>query len=450
MFEQLSNQRKEQILSFDEKNYTICGCVKKGNAWFLKIKHSLCGKNYESRIDKFLDAKQRCSCERKNKNLKFKNKDELQDFLNKKTKNEYKIMTEFYMSHQPITILHKKCGYKYEIKRAEYIFAHDSFKAKCPICNNRTKNSVEKLNFKFNRLNINCEIFGEYKTGCKKINIKNNNCGHVYEKYLSDISKNYHLINLCPICSKYGQSSYETMIYDFLKSFYDGVIIKKYRSNNKEIDVYLPELKIGFEINGLYWHSNHFIDDDYHINKISFFKNRGIYILNIYEDLFFDKELFENVKLYIKNLITKKYKQISEKTYLRQISYDDFVEYSNKKRLFFSSIYNDNFNYKYLYDENENIICCFAEKNNIVYELHFDVNYSICDIIHELKKFYNTFLLSSNVDYFKLNQNIEIKYYKVFELINNYHKAIPIEKTAQPLKNYICDSGYFELTYKSI
>jgi hypothetical protein len=41
-----------------------------------------------------------------------------------------------------------------------------------------------------------------------------------------------------------------------------------------EIDIYLPELKLGFEFNGLYWHSNKFKEKNYHLNKTDWFKEK--------------------------------------------------------------------------------------------------------------------------------------------------------------------------------
>jgi len=43
-------------------------------------------------------------------------------------------------------------------------------------------------------------------------------------------------------------------------------------------------LNLGFEFNGLYWHSDKFKDKWYHINKTNYFKERGIRIIHIWED----------------------------------------------------------------------------------------------------------------------------------------------------------------------
>lgn len=90
---------------------------------------------------------------------------------------------------------------------------------------------------------------------------------------------------LCTICYPIGdsQSIKENELYNFIISVYDGEIIQSYR-DVLEIDVYLPELKIGFEFNGLYWHSEDWKDKWYHLNKTNHFKERGIRIIHIWED----------------------------------------------------------------------------------------------------------------------------------------------------------------------
>ncbi len=49
----------------------------------------------------------------------------------------------------------------------------------------------------------------------------------------------------------------EKELLDFIKKSYKGVVLQSYR-DNLEIDIYLPDLKLGFEFNGLYWHSEEY------------------------------------------------------------------------------------------------------------------------------------------------------------------------------------------------
>lgn len=69
----------------------------------------------------------------------------------------------------------------------------------------------------------------------------------------------------------------------FIKSIYDGEIIQSYR-DGLEIDIYLPELKIGFEFNGVWWYSDVYKDKCYHLDKTRFFSESDIRIIHIWED----------------------------------------------------------------------------------------------------------------------------------------------------------------------
>lgn len=94
-------------------------------------------------------------------------------------------------------------------------------------------------------------------------------------------------ISLCTICYPISdqKSIKEKELFKFIQNNYSGDIISGYR-DGLEIDIYLPELKIGFEFNGLYWHSDEYKDKSYHINKTNSFKDKGIRIIHIWEDDF--------------------------------------------------------------------------------------------------------------------------------------------------------------------
>ena len=90
---------------------------------------------------------------------------------------------------------------------------------------------------------------------------------------------------LCTICNPIGdlRSIKENELYRFILSIYDGEIIQSYR-DGLEIDIYLPNINIGFEFNGLYWHSEKYKDKNSHFDKTEYFHKRGIRIIHIWED----------------------------------------------------------------------------------------------------------------------------------------------------------------------
>lgn len=117
----------------------------------------------------------------------------------------------------------------------------------------------------------------------------------------------------CIKCNPISNSSSlgEVDLFDFISSIYSGPIIRNYRQK-KEIDIYLPDLKIGFEYNGLYWHSEAFKDKNYHSEKWHYFKERGITIYGIWEDDYlFKKEI-------VSSIIRAKTGKIENKIYARK------------------------------------------------------------------------------------------------------------------------------------
>ncbi len=114
------------------------------------------------------------------------------------------------------------------------------------------------------------------------------NCknGHEFtihiDNYHSRLKNNLPLCTVCyPISN--SRSIKEEELYKFISSVYDGEIVQSYR-DGLEIDIYLPDLKLGFEFNGLYWHSEEYKDKNYHLEKTKYFSDRDIRIIHIWED----------------------------------------------------------------------------------------------------------------------------------------------------------------------
>lgn len=89
----------------------------------------------------------------------------------------------------------------------------------------------------------------------------------------------------CPHCG-YHTSKKEKELYDRLKEWLpDDEIIRNYRKDGHEIDLYVPSYKLGIEYNGLRWHTEQFKRDrNYHLNKLLYYKDNGIRLIQIFED----------------------------------------------------------------------------------------------------------------------------------------------------------------------
>jgi hypothetical protein len=173
-------------------------------------------------------------------------------------------------------------------------------------------------------------------------------------------SRYYRGVETCTFCNKLNSvsSSYEDLIFEFIKSNYNETIIKSYR-DKFEIDLYLPELKIGIEINGLYWHSNKFKEKNYHLNKTNYFKDKDIRIVHIWEDdIIFKIDL---IKSMIINLLKKSNRIYARKCNISYI-YDKNVvkSFLNKNHL---QGYNNNikFSIGLFYNGNLVSMMCFND-----------------------------------------------------------------------------------------
>jgi len=82
-----------------------------------------------------------------------------------------------------------------------------------------------------------------------------------------------------------GRSKMKLDVLEFIKLNYTGDIISNTRSViDNEIDIYLPDLGLAFEFNGLHQHSDLHKDKYYHINKSNDCLDKDIQLIHIWED----------------------------------------------------------------------------------------------------------------------------------------------------------------------
>ncbi len=91
-----------------------------------------------------------------------------------------------------------------------------------------------------------------------------------------------------------------------------GFNVKKTNDTLYEIDIYLPEYKLGIEYNGEYWHSSTYKNKNYHIDKTNHFKEKGIKIIHIWNNE------WQTKKEIIKSIILSKLNKYQNCIYARK------------------------------------------------------------------------------------------------------------------------------------
>src|SRR5574343_18082 len=94
--------------------------------------------------------------------------------------------------------------------------------------------------------------------------------------------------SICTNCYPISDNSslMQVELADFIRNNYDGEIIinEKKIISPYEIDIFLPKLNIGFEFNGLWWHSEAFKENTYHKSKFNKSVENNIKLYTIWED----------------------------------------------------------------------------------------------------------------------------------------------------------------------
>jgi len=232
-------------------------------------------------------------------------------------------------------------------------------------------------------------------------------------------------------------SGKEILLFKLISEIYDGEIIQSYKVGKKEIDIFLPDLQLGFEFNGLYWHSEMFLEKDYHLKKTKLCRDNGIRLIHIFEDDFDYKN--EIIKSIILNAINKSQKIYARNTEIKKLNDKQTV----KKFLLenhLQGFVNCNINYGLYYNNELVSVMSFSKKRKILDKNTNDNEYELVRFCNKLnlsvvggasklfKKFLNDFKPNEIISYcdlswgtgnlyrnlgFKLNSTTEPNYHYI-------------------------------------
>lgn len=74
----------------------------------------------------------------------------------------------------------------------------------------------------------------------------------------------------------------EIELREYVQSIYSGEVTRT-NDGTYELDIYIPDKKVGIEYNGNYWHSLKNREKNYHYNKSKHFEEKGIRVIHIWE-----------------------------------------------------------------------------------------------------------------------------------------------------------------------
>lgn len=290
----------------------------------------------------------------------------------------------------------KKWGATHFRKSEEWMKKNSNIeknKRKDTIFNEFLKNNLMVVGQDDENFIINCELHGE-------------------SKIPKSIFSNRKIIGteLCSVCKPIESniSGKEILLRKFIKENYSGDVIESYKIKRKELDIYLPDLKIAIEFNGLRWHSELFKENNYHISKTMLCRENDIRLVHIFEDDFDNK--LSIVQSILLNLIGKSNKIYARKTEIREIKNKNILkQFLDNNHL--QGFVNSNINYGLFYNEELVSVMTFMKNRTILRNKNNDNSFELVRFCNKLntsvvggasklfKKFLNDYKPSSVLSY---------------------------------------------------
>ena len=114
----------------------------------------------------------------------------------------------------------------------------------------------------------------------QKLLFKHKKCGYIFEYFIRNGK-----YPLCPKCY-FNTSRVEAEVRDFVELYFSNPIYNPREIiPPKEIDIFIPEINLAIEVDGIYYHTETFgKDSDYHLQKSLACWDQGIDLVHIFED----------------------------------------------------------------------------------------------------------------------------------------------------------------------
>ena len=237
---------------------------------------------------------------------------------------------------------------------------------------------------------------------------------------------------ICTICNKINNGSdSQKQVFNFIKENYNGII--NYNDNKiiypLELDIFLPELNIGIEYNGDFWHSDKFKDKNYHYNKYLKCKNNNIRLIQINEYYWNNKKdiiksiILDSLNIYLKkiNIYDCLLKNIKEEEKVNNFLLNNYIDGNIKYDLCIGIIFNNEIIGVILNINNDIIICkkifYFIDNIEYIYSNYTNIRCNLSyedDYLYE-KLGFKYFLEEPSFSYYN-NYKVYNSGYKIFKI----------------------------------
>lgn len=194
----------------------------------------------------------------------------------------------------------------------------------------------------------------------------------------------------------------EVALYEFIKEILPNEEVEQNPRilNLKEIDVFISSKRIGFEFNGLYWHSDALGKDEYyHIGKTEVAKEKNIELIHIFEHQWKFKE--DLVKDYILKYLNLQSSEIDlSLCNIQEVSKEDSLTFHTDNNLYDSQTSDINLGLHFM---NE----CVALMSINKFESHYEIT-----TLSMKKGFYNKDVYKYLLNHFETNYPKKDIHYK--------------------------------------
>lgn len=135
-------------------------------------------------------------------------------------------------------------------------------------------------------------------------------------------------------CSECAQDMHESLAEKEVLNFVRENTALEVLSNTRsvispyELDIYIPDLNLAIEFNGLYWHSEKHKSSDYHIKKFNMCASKGVRLVQIWEDEWINKS--DLCRSFLKSLISQPIRAYARKLIIKEVPLEEQRTFLNK------------------------------------------------------------------------------------------------------------------------